>query len=89
MFFKKTENILAVIIFIAMAVLPFIEIIARLFSTNFIPSSMVIVQHMTLWIGFIGAIIFLFILFIGMKYVTQFKLRKLGHFQMVQIIQGK
>ena len=57
MFFKKTENILAVIIFIAMAVLPFIEIIARLFSTNFIPSSMVIVQHMTLWIGFIGAII--------------------------------
>ena len=57
MFFKKTENILAVIIFIAMAVLPFIEIIARLFSTNFIPSSMVIVQHMTLWVGFIGAII--------------------------------
>jgi len=37
--------------------LPFIEIFTRFFNINSIPASQVLVQHFTLWIGFLGAVI--------------------------------
>ena len=37
--------------------IPLIEVIARLFGTTGITSSRMIVQHLTLWIGFFGAVI--------------------------------
>ena len=40
-----------------MSILPVIETIARIFGTNIIPASQAIVQHCTLWIGFLGAVL--------------------------------
>ena len=54
---KWGEDTLAVVIFAAMTLLPVIEATTRLFSTNGIPASQVLVQHFTLWIGFLGAIL--------------------------------
>ena len=54
---KWGEDTLAVVIFAAMTLLPVIETTTRLFSTNGIPASQVLVQHFTLWIGFLGAIL--------------------------------
>ncbi len=51
---KWGEDTLALVIFSAMSILPVIETIARLFGTNIIPASQAIVQHCTLWIGFLG-----------------------------------
>ena len=54
---KWGEDTLALVIFSAMALLPLIESTARIFSILSIPASQVIVQHFTLWIGFLGAIL--------------------------------
>ena len=54
---KKVEDFFALIIFTAMAFFPAIETIARIFGTNIIPASQAIVQHCTLWIGFLGAVL--------------------------------
>ena len=54
---KWGENSIALIIVAAMTLLPEIETIARIFKTNGLPASQVIVQHMTLWVGFIGAVL--------------------------------
>ena len=40
-----------------MALLPFLELFTRLFGILSVPASQVIVQHLTLWIGFSGAIL--------------------------------
>ena len=54
---KWAEDALALVIFAAMSFLPVIETIARVFGENIIPASQAIVQHCTLWIGFIGAVL--------------------------------
>jgi len=54
---KWGEDTLALVIFSAMSILPVIETIARLFGTNILPASQAIVQHCTLWIGFLGAVL--------------------------------
>ncbi len=51
------EDTLAIVIFAAMAILPLFEAIARLFNILSIPASQVLVQHFTLWIGFLGAVL--------------------------------
>ena len=55
--FEKWENTLALAALIAMAFLPCVEAITRAMGVPGVPGSTVIVQHMTLWIGFLGAII--------------------------------
>ena len=54
---KFGQNILTVGVFLSMTILPFIESITRLFNLNSIPASQILVQHFTLWIGFLGAVI--------------------------------
>lgn len=54
---KWGEDSFAIIIFSLMTFLPVLETLARLFNTNSIPASSVLVQHFTLWIGFIGAVL--------------------------------
>ncbi|MFL3007128.1 MAG: TRAP transporter small permease [Candidatus Neomarinimicrobiota bacterium] len=53
---KWFEGTVATITFSIMALLPFIEAFTRIFGLLSIPASQVIVQHLTLWIGLIGAI---------------------------------
>ena len=54
---KWGEDTLAIVIFSAMTLLPVLETATRLFNTNSIPASQVLVQHFTLWIGFLGAVL--------------------------------
>jgi len=54
---NRFEDIFAIGIFTIMALLPFLESFTRLFGILSVPASQVIVQHLTLWIGFIGAIL--------------------------------
>jgi len=54
---KWGEDTLAFVIFAAMTLLPALETGARIFNTNSIPASQVLVQHFTLWIGFLGAVL--------------------------------
>jgi len=56
-FFKKIENSLIYFLFILTIILPFFEIISRYVNIFSIPANQVIVQHGTLWIGFVGAVI--------------------------------
>ena len=56
-FLKRYEDILAICIFTIMALLPSLETITRIFGILSVPASQVLVQHLTLWIGFIGAIL--------------------------------
>jgi len=51
------ENTLAFVIFALMTLLPVFETVTRLFNTQSIPASQVLVQHFTLWIGFLGAVL--------------------------------
>ncbi|MBC8322769.1 MAG: TRAP transporter large permease subunit [Candidatus Marinimicrobia bacterium] len=51
------EDILALTVFFLLAFLPTFETISRLFGGSGVPSSPVLVQHMTLWIGFVGAVL--------------------------------
>jgi len=53
---KWFEGTVATVTFSIMALLPFIEAFTRIFGLLSIPASQVIVQHLTLWIGLIGAI---------------------------------
>lgn len=53
----RWENTLALGALLAMAFLPCIEAVTRALSIQGVPGSTVIVQHMTLWIGFLGAVI--------------------------------
>lgn len=50
-------DILATAALLAMATLPCIEAAARLFGQFGVPGSAVIVQHLTLWIAFLGAML--------------------------------
>ena len=51
------EDSLSVFALLAMAVLPLLEIALRMFFSTGIPGSAVWVQHLTLWVAFLGAAI--------------------------------
>ncbi len=53
----RAVDVLAMAALLAMAFLPSVEAVTRLFRIQGVPGSGVIVQHMTLWITFLGAII--------------------------------
>ncbi|MFQ6616423.1 MAG: TRAP transporter large permease subunit [Fidelibacterota bacterium] len=53
----RWEDSLALAALLAMAVLPAAEAITRVVRISGIPGSSIIVQHLTLWIGFLGAIL--------------------------------
>ena len=55
-FISLFEVSFAVLIFLLMSLLPFLETITRLLNINGIPASQILVQHFTLWIGFLGAV---------------------------------
>jgi|TARA_B110000495_G_scaffold49688_1_gene41604 tripartite ATP-independent transporter DctM subunit len=44
-------------VFITLVTLPGIEVISRIFNSTGIVASSVLVQHLTLWVGFLGAVI--------------------------------
>ena len=54
---KWGEDSLAIVIFSAMTLLPFLESISRVLNINSIPASQILVQHFTLWIGLLGAVL--------------------------------
>ena len=54
---KWGEDILALTVFFTMVFIPTFETIARIVNFRGIPASPVLVQHLTLWIGFLGAIL--------------------------------
>lgn len=51
------EDILALCAFFLIAFIPTLEVVSRIIRIPGIPAAPVIVQHLTLWIGFIGAIL--------------------------------
>ena len=51
------EDTLAIVILFVMTMLPFLASITRVLNINSIPASQVLVQHCTLWIGFLGAVL--------------------------------
>ncbi len=54
---RQVENLLVGVVFIALALFPVIEIVLRTFFGTGIPGTSGYVQNLTLWIGFIGAVI--------------------------------
>ena len=54
---KSIEKYFTLFVFIALVLLPALEVITRLFGTTGVVASPVLVQHLTLWIGFAGAVI--------------------------------
>ena len=54
-FLRRTEELLAAGALAAMALLPLAEIVVRPIVTGGIPGSIPFVQHLTLWVGFLGA----------------------------------
>lgn len=56
-YIKSSENALTIIVFSILTIFPVIEIITRIFGRPGVPASPILVQHMTLWIGFIGAVL--------------------------------
>ncbi len=54
---SRAENILAATILLAMVLLPVIEVVARLGIGRGIPGGIPLTQNLTLWIGFVGAVI--------------------------------
>ncbi len=54
---KWGEDVLAISVFFAITLLPFYEVFARLLKLKTIPASQIIIQHLTLWIGFLGAVL--------------------------------
>ena len=54
---KPIERGITLFVFIALVLLPAIEVLTRLFGTTGVVASPVLVQHLTLWIGFLGAIV--------------------------------
>ena len=55
--FERWENTLVLAALLSMAFLPCVEAITRVMGVPGVPGSTIIVQHLTLWIGFLGAII--------------------------------
>ena len=51
----KIENLFSVSVLVAMALLPVVEIIGRKLLGRGIPGSIPLVEHLTLWIAFLGA----------------------------------
>lgn len=51
------EDTLALLVFFAMTAIPFFETLLRFMGLPGLPSAAVIVQHLTLWIGFLGAVL--------------------------------
>lgn len=51
------ERGVTLLVFIVLVFLPAIEVMTRLFGTTGVVASPVLVQHLTLWIGFLGAIV--------------------------------
>ena len=56
-FLRRAENAVSVAILCAMALLPILEIVGRWLWRTGIPGSTTLVQHGTLWIGFLGGAI--------------------------------
>ena len=54
---KSFDQILTFLVFITLVTLPGIEVISRIFNSTGIVASSVLVQHLTLWVGFLGAVI--------------------------------
>jgi len=54
---QRMENLLPISILLAMSILPLIEIVSRLFWGPGIPGSIVLVQHLALWITVSGAML--------------------------------
>lgn len=54
---RRAEDILVNVVIIAMAALPAIEVFSRKIRGAGIPGSATIVQHLTLWVGFLGALL--------------------------------
>ena len=54
---NRSENILTIGVFSILTIFPAVEIFTRLLGRPGIPASPILVQHMTLWIGFIGAVL--------------------------------
>ena len=48
---------LSIFIFFLMTLLPFLENLTRYLPFNGVTASQIIVQHLTLWIGFVGAVL--------------------------------
>jgi tripartite ATP-independent transporter DctM subunit len=55
MVLTRIETVVAVVVLALMALLPLLEVAAREWLGGGIPGSIAIVQHMTLWISFLGA----------------------------------
>ena len=54
---KPIERGITLFVFIALVLLPAIEVLTRLFGTTGVVASPVLDQHLTLWIGFLGAMV--------------------------------
>ena len=54
---KWAEDSIVIFIFSMLTILPFIEAISRTINFNSIPASQILVQHLTLWIGLLGAVL--------------------------------
>ncbi len=54
---QKIEDGFVNVVFLVMTVLPILEILLRKFGTGGFPGSSAIVQHLTLWAGFLGAML--------------------------------
>lgn len=54
---KRTEDTLTAAALIAMGVLPVLELVLRTFFSRGIPGSSGYVQNLTLWVGFLGAMV--------------------------------
>ena len=52
-----SENGATILVLLSMASFPLVEAVARVFGVQGIPGSSIIIQHLTLWIAFLGAII--------------------------------
>ena len=51
------EKYFTLFIFFLLVLLPSVEVITRIFGSTGVVASSVLVQHLTLWIGFFGAVI--------------------------------
>ena len=56
-YINRSENLLTIGVFSILTFFPAVEIFTRLLGRPGIPASPILVQHMTLWIGFIGAVL--------------------------------
>ena len=56
-YINRSENLLTIGVFSILTIFPAVEIFTRLMGRPGIPASPILVQHMTLWIGFIGEVL--------------------------------